>query len=242
MAIVDYIPAYQWSNTKWANLIKRKFGIPTPVALSMKGWDEYTEKYGNHIVMKLFDVLDEIQSVVFYPTHLYNKFASYVRNRFVHKTHYLKTNLDVGRYHEFEDRILHGMFNEFVNFIQMEKGYVPRKHLFDRGGSGERAMEYLNWEINECENPKQAEQARWELDAYNWWVYKRPYRPDPYEESGLTRYYEANGFFSQESANSELSQELGRMGRKCDEIQRFYHEEDTKWMIELIERRSNIWT
>jgi len=218
----------KWSETKCANFIKQKFGIPTPIALSYRGWDEYEEKYGNHIVMRFFDGLDKIQAILFYPKKLYDSIFYYLRNRFVRKTHFLKTNLEVGKYHNFDDRVLHGLFNEFVNYIEIEKSYVRR--------SLEKDMETFKWEIEQCDNERQSEQARWELDAYNWWLYERPNRPDPYDESGLSGNYKENGNKG-EPFDNELWSE---MDKKCDELIESYYKEDTKWMIELIERRSNI--
>lgn len=225
-----------WSDSNLAKKIKMKFGVPSPVAMEAKDWVEYHKKYDNYPIMKMFDILDDIQHIVNYPFKLWNNIITYIRNRFVHKLHYLDTKLPFGVYHGLETRLLHGAFNEFINYIEIEKGYNPPKHIFDKGNCPEKALIYLNWEINECENLPQSEHAKWELAAYNWWKFERPNRHDPYEVSGLNDYYEKNGFgFDFNPSFSELSE-------KCSNIEKEYFDEDTKWFIELIQKRQSLWT
>jgi len=102
---------------------------------------------------------------------------NYIKNRYFIKTHYLRTNLTPGRYYEFEYRVLNGIFNEFIYFMEVEK-YRNNQNI-------------LNLEITN------SQQDKWELDAYKWWKITRPQRPDPFNFSGLADYFDKrNGDYS----------------------------------------------
>jgi hypothetical protein len=47
----------------------------------------------------------------------------YIENRWIAKTHVLKTNLSPGEFHELDTRILHGLFTELVDFVEIDKAY-----------------------------------------------------------------------------------------------------------------------
>jgi len=92
----------------------------------------------------------------------------YLRNRFITQTHKLKTGLKTGAWHELETRILHGLFTELVNFVEIEKAHTQviwgnsevgkkyhlpwwrRVHWFrwDTWRCAEAGLDYLHWEIS----------------------------------------------------------------------------------------------
>jgi len=228
-----------WSGSNWAIKLKEKFNIPSPTALSSDDWRAYHEKYESHFIMKFLDQLDFIQEILHTPIDIYDNIFRYIRNRFVHKTHYINTRLEKGSYHEFEEKILHGLFNEFIDFIEKEKGFSKRRHVFDDGRDADAALKYLNWEIHECDNNPQAASAVWQLAAYNWWKFERPQRPDPYEKSGMTDYFDKD---RKENLSFLSDKKFNELSSVCDEIISQYHQEDTRLMIELINRRSEMWT
>src|SRR5690606_22954293 len=41
----------------------------------------------------------------------------------ISRTHVLQTGLAPGKWHEFDERLLHGMFNEFVDFVEIEAAW-----------------------------------------------------------------------------------------------------------------------
>jgi hypothetical protein len=47
----------------------------------------------------------------------------YIDNRFLTKTHVLSSSLSKGQWHEFEERVLHSMFDTFVDFIEIETAW-----------------------------------------------------------------------------------------------------------------------
>ena len=91
----------------------------------------------------------------------------YLRNRFITQPHKLKTGLKPGTWHELDTRLLHGLFTELVNFVEIEKAHTQviwakpevgkkyhlpwwrRIHWFrwDTWRSVEAGLDYLRWEI-----------------------------------------------------------------------------------------------
>jgi len=68
--------------------------------------------------------LSWLQNAVNWPNDRLNDVRYYLYNRFIAKTHYLRTGLEPGAYHEVDTRIMHGMFEELVDFIEVEKAWM----------------------------------------------------------------------------------------------------------------------
>jgi hypothetical protein len=214
-----------WSCTKLANLIR---GTNKPLAVTLEEWDiwkdnaETSHSFRYWVAEKL---LDKIQNLWLFPADLWHSVDVYFSNRFRTQTHILPTNLSVGQWHEFDQRLLHGMFTAFTNFIEDEQAGVS-------GRSPEAGVKHLIWashlkygdgdwvgEDHELyDKPThQAVAAKWQMAAYEWWKYQRPNRPDLWKDDKLT--YDER-----------------------DEIEKQRRAEDEKWMIELIQHRHELWT
>lgn len=234
-----------WSDSRFCKWILAKNNIPSPIALSEKEWENYHEKYDNLPASKFVNFLNKIQKILYYPIDKFHEIRIFLRNIFIYKLHYLKTNLPLGEYYDLEHRMLHGLFNEFVIYIEIEKASMNysyfKKHnikynLWFPNRSPEAGLDYLKWEIENSWGKEQKEQAQWELDAYNWWKYERPKRIDPYAET-YPKFQ--NGKIIQNIVNSKGWKDVVKT---CCELEEQYDEEDTKWLIELIKRRTKLWT
>jgi hypothetical protein len=64
--------------------------------------------------------LTKLQNFVNWPLDKWYDLRCYCSNRFKTKTHTLTSNLSVGQWHEFDDRILYCLFDEFINFVEIE--------------------------------------------------------------------------------------------------------------------------
>ena len=64
--------------------------------------------------------LDYIQDFIMYPIDKLYSVKYWVVNRFVTKTHALTSTLEKGKWWEFDDRILYCLFDELVNFVEVE--------------------------------------------------------------------------------------------------------------------------
>jgi hypothetical protein len=65
--------------------------------------------------------LDFLQNFVYWPLDLIRNIHHYLDNRWICKTHALTSNLKRGRWHEFDTRLLHALFDELVNFVEIEQ-------------------------------------------------------------------------------------------------------------------------
>ena len=231
-----------WSCSQFANLIR---GTIKPPAL---GWDEWevwrqeSEKKHPYRYWVAEKVLNFLQDIVNLPMDIYHTIKVYIRNRFVDKLHYLRTGLKPGEYYDLDHRILHGLFNELVIFVESEqahlmKAYPERKYKFINERCKQAGLDYLNWagqlKLDEdCgfdpddedygKPTAHAIDSQKILQLYNWWL-DRDYRVDPHD------------LFSKEKDGQYYYRKIGEMEDN-------YDKEDTEKLIELIQIRSSLWT
>lgn len=162
--------------------------------------------------------LDKLQKFIYFIPDKVHNIRYYINNRWIDKTHYLRTGLEPGRWHEFDERILHGLFSELVDFVEIEAAWhnvlwnsdATKKHsppwwrnwyrLWRSPASG---IDYFTWASKLVKNEdyglmpneegygaptEQAVTALKTLELYHWWTVTRPARPDPYEISGWSKY------------------------------------------------------
>ena len=224
----------RWTCSKLADIIR---GEKKPYALGGNEWEEWHEAAQKKHPTRYWIAetgLKKLQNIVYFPYDIYHTIKIYIRNRFIDKIHYLHTGLEPGQYYDLDYRILHGLFNELVDFIEVElagmNGYLERKKRFKfvKGRSIESGKDYLEWACNlkydedygiSPDDPDfgkitpQAENYRIIRDLYNWWKVTRPNRPEPYVD-----------------------------GEYDDSIEESYENEDTEMLISLIKVRGSLWT
>lgn len=234
---IDY-----WSCSKFADWIR---GTPKPYALEWKAWDTWHEEAEQKHPFRYWvaeNLLGYLQDFVNFPMDIYNSIEVYVRNRFIDKLHYLKTGLKPGRYYDLDYRIIHGLFNELVELVELDFAHraiwdKQKKYKFVNGRSVEAGLDYLNWasglrynkdygitkqDKHYNEPTDQAIAAQKTLELYHWWK-NRENRPDPYE------------LFTEEKDGKNYY-------RKINKMEDSYEKEDTKMLIELIKIRGSLWT
>ena len=231
-----------WSCSRFADWIR---GTNKPFALGLDEWDVWRKNIKKHSPFRYWlaeEGLDFLQDIANFPLDVYHTIEVYVRNRYIDKIHYLKTNLTPGQYYDLDWRILNGLFNELVIFVESEQAHLMKAHKdkrykFVKGRCREAGLDYLKWagqlKLNEDYgfNPDdedynkptaQAKDAVKILELYNWWL-DRDYRVDPYtiytKEKDGKYYY-----------------------RKIAKMEDDYDKEDTKMLIELVKIRSSLWT
>lgn len=138
-----------------------------------------------------------------------NDIRSYIRYRIFDKYHLIHTGLKPG-YQDCDTRLLHGMFNLLVDFVEIEKAWMHvvfddeamKKYnhpwwsfgwtRFKAFRDPQAGLAHLEWEmsldspnLSEYErSDNQAQTAREIAVLYDWWKNIRPQRPDVYEASG----------------------------------------------------------
>jgi hypothetical protein len=155
-----------WSCSKFADRIRGKNKLDAGTSKEWQEWQLQCER--DHpirywIAEEGLDILQKI--VMFIPDKIYSvKYA--LVNRFVTKTHTLTSKLPKYKWHEMDKRILHCLFDELVNFVEVELSSANfrfdeearEKHKVPFWGTGwfrtrtyrnrEAGLDYLNWAIN----------------------------------------------------------------------------------------------
>lgn len=249
-----------WSCTDFADWLR---GTGKPDSASADDWDNWGKKskVSHPIRHWLAEVgLDRIQDILYFPYDVYREIHSYIDNRYITKTHALTSNLKRGQYHEFEERLLHCMFHELVNFVEIEKAHMQvftdntgkwkKKFTLGEWRSAEAGIAYLEWEskltMDETwgiepsdksygKPPQQALNAIETLKLYRWWKNVRPTRKDPYDESGWNEY-------CKNAKNFKSTGESRKLLAKLQKLEDAYDEEDCQAMIRLIKLRKYLWT
>jgi hypothetical protein len=183
---------------------------------------------------------------------LYHTIDCYISNRWISKTHYLKTGFKPGGYYEFDEKIIHALFNELVDFVEKDLAHMgnfnsKEKYTFKNGRCVEAAYNYFKWAKNLKDTlpngkrvlSQQAKGSRKIKQLYEWWTKKRPNRPDPYEASGWSKVCELSSL-SDFSAKQQSKQNQAM--KKLTQIEDKYDNEDTAMLIELIKIRHHLWS
>lgn len=109
-----------WSCSKFADWLR---GTMKPEAETSEGWElwriEAEKKYPYRywLAEEGLDILQK--TVMFIPDKIYSAKYAFI-NRFVTRTHTLTSNLSGWKWHEMDKRMLHCMFDELVNFVEVE--------------------------------------------------------------------------------------------------------------------------
>lgn len=109
---------------KW--LRTKVFKIKKPVALGFGEWDDWyntlkkESPFGYFMTETLPDMLESIPKTFIDPFH---NIRYYIHNRWRTKTHAMTSKLEKGKWHEFETRLLHSMFDAYIDFIEIETAH-----------------------------------------------------------------------------------------------------------------------
>jgi hypothetical protein len=109
-----------WSCSKFADWIR---GTNKPISATSEGWRDWKNeaKLKHPIRYWIADeALDNIQDFINWPIDQLYEIKYWFNNRFVTKSHTLTSNLKKGSWYELDTRLLHCMFDELVNFIEIE--------------------------------------------------------------------------------------------------------------------------
>lgn len=245
---------HYWSCSKFADWVR---GDKKPLALTHEDWEVWreTQEKENSIRFYISDtLLDGVQNFLYFPSDLFWNIKCYIRNRYIDKIHYIKTGLKPGQYYDLDYRILHGLFNELVDFVETDLG-LKNQYLSEssprrvKSRSAEDGVEYLQWASalkfdEDYGVPKedeyygkptpQALSAIETLELYNWWK-NYPNRPDPMDTSGWSKICDQN---SDEVDKVEKQKAFD----KLQEIEDQQETEETEMLIRLIKVRKSLWT
>lgn len=113
-----------WSNSALAGWIR---GTPKPGSATMEGWDEWREQAQSSKPIRYWmaeEGLDYIQNFIWWPVDQLYSIKYYINNRWVTRTHALTAHprdIRPGAWHDVGQRILPCLFNELVDFVEIEQ-------------------------------------------------------------------------------------------------------------------------
>lgn len=264
---------HYWSCSPFAAWLRRVGGLPPlPAFASGTEWTAYRKQcraINPRLYWLIEEGLDGLQHWIYWPTNKLKDLGYYFRNRFAERLHYLPTRLPAGQYHDLSTRILHGLMESLVDFVEVEKawmthicdqdarqkyGYRPRR-WWRRLRCAQAGIDHLEWEatLDQIEedptqgiyrSEQQAVTAREILALYRWWKFERPERPDPHDISGYSALREESRPEHDDLSFLErpLSPEMKVALQKEWEIEASYDQEDQAMLIRLIKIRQGLWT
>ncbi len=256
------------SCSKLAEWSYDQVGVKKPDSATGDEWDAWNKETSTaHPYMFWINetLLDKIQNIYLIPKDIFDTFHTWFTYSYIKHTPIIDTHLKRGEFYGADELILHGMFSILVDFVECEKASMylwchddePRpwwmKSALTRWGqfrNPELGLKYLEWETNLGEDsPWQAEKAQEIINMYDWWKNIRPNRPDSYDESGLTAYYEEQDADKDVSAWSLFGKKTDEerdawkeLSDRENEIEKKYEDEDTMMLMKLIEIRRGLWT
>lgn len=209
-----------WGCSKFADWLR---GTEKPYAESGKGWKEWEEKAKSAHPIRYWiaeEGLDYLQKFIYWPVDKLYSVKYYVVNRWIDQSHALvahKKHIKPGQYQDFSYRILVCLFDELVDFVEIEKAYSNYRWDEEKQKgmkwwqvgrwrtrtwrSAEEGLAHLEWETeitdeewldeekkHEAKLTKQAEVAKEIIALYKWWTEVYPNRPDPMDVSGWSAY------------------------------------------------------
>ena len=115
-----------WGNSKLAKKLREWLNLPVPpVAATAEEWRDFNKSIkGNKLYWLTDDFLDKAQDVFMWPIDTLDSFSYWIYNRFIQPTHICKTDLEPGQWHESDEKIMHAMFTELVDFVECQKAWM----------------------------------------------------------------------------------------------------------------------
>jgi hypothetical protein len=233
LATINSMRIHYWTCSSFADWLR---GTKKPFCLGWDDWDDWHKKAKSAHPVRYYlaeDFLRTLQNIVYFPSDCVRRLRFWIYNRFVSKTHYLKTGLKPGCYHELDERIIHGLFNELNDFVEIELASLQasgdKKYNFRRGRCPAAGLDHLEWAsslvygkdmgVNKKDPlfgtpTPQAEASRTIRQLYDWWK-ERPNRIEPY---------------SIEDPKKSL------------QMEEKYYKEDDRMLAKLIKVRRSLWT
>ncbi len=244
-----------WSNTIFADFIRGTKKLTSGTGEEWENWEQKT-KNNNPIRYWITEYfLDSLQDVIYYPYDLYLTIYHYTKSRFIYQSTKLKANkkhLTPGTYHDYCEKILFCLFDELVDFVEIEcanmnMGSKPKeerkkvKYSLFKQRYPEEGIEYLTWaaSLNDygTHYTEQALAAQKVLELYYWWL-DRDNRPDVYEESGYDEYYKNSNNILDFVNNYD--DKLKSILKKVNELELKYLQEDQDKLHQLIDIRMHL--
>lgn len=264
-----------WSCSKFADWLR---GTEKPSAATGKGWKDWDAKAKAAHPVRFWiaeEGLDKLQKFIYWPVDRLYNLKYHIVNRWIDQSHALVAHakhIKPGQWRDLDYRILVCLFDELVDFVEIEKAYSNYRWNSEKQKgmrwwqvgrwrtrtwrSAEAGLDHLAWEMtltdeewiddkSQAKPTYQAETAREIVALYKWWTEVYPNRPDPMDASGWSNYCNNKrdrGIDLLEDDPEEDKWNTRSMHDKMREMEKAYEDEDTEMLIRLIKIRGSLWT
>ena len=113
-----------WSCSKFADWLR---GNPKGGAKTGKEWSNWRKEAESAHPLRYWIAevaLDWLQDFVTWPARQLHSIKYYINNRYITRTHTLTaSSLQKGQWHEFDTRVLYCLFDELVNYVEVEEAW-----------------------------------------------------------------------------------------------------------------------
>ena len=251
-----------WSDTKFANSIRKLFGIPVqPTSATFGGWENYRNesktisKFGYSLV----EFLDTIQDIVmFIPDKL--RGATYFISNIKNKTNVLKTNAPLGTWSDLCQKIPDALMLSVIDFIEVEafhnmvcygsdtkdpviidynsQSYIKRE-LFpmkiDSLTRGNYGLAWLDFQIASFAKNKR------DIDRHPYQKIKAAYLFARHEYFQFDAWELVNYDFDS-SKPFEITEEKSKAYEEIQKLETEFSEKVTKHCTNIVKYRDHLWT
>lgn len=209
-----------WSCSQFANWVR---GTDKPYALSGSDWKKWRKETKAKHPFRYWiadTLLNKIQNTLLWPRDKLYSLKYHIVNRWIDQTNALVAHpkhIKPGDYVDYGNRILYCLFDELVDFVEIETAYshirwdekkVKKKKWWQAGiwrlrthRDPKAGLAYLDWastltnadflpleDKHEAKPTGQAISAVEIIELYKWWTELRPARLDPYDVSGWSEH------------------------------------------------------
>lgn len=200
--------ASYWSNADWVykfkNETKRKFYTVDELFIELDK------------PRPMIDcVLDGMQDAIYMPLDFIYSINVFISNKYKTKTHLLTSNLHVGEWHEYSDRVSYVLGDSFINWMETEYCNSDKP-------SPEKMIEKHLWEVS----LKRDESMGVEVDSL---TYDTPTN----QATGAKKLFEIYQYFKYQRPS---------IVKYTDFDDPLLEELDTKYLNMIIENRMSMWT
>jgi len=115
--------ANYWSCSKFADWVR---GTPKIPSGTMEEWREWKKKARVKKIRYWLaeEGLEYLQDFLCWPVNRIKDVRRYIQNRWMTKSHALTSNLKRGEWHDLDSRLLNAIFDELVNFVEIEQAWM----------------------------------------------------------------------------------------------------------------------
>jgi len=243
--------------------LKKKLFPDMPDAATMEDWEVWKNSAKQHKVKWFFaeTVPDWFSFTFVYP---YERVVSKLKNKYIRKHNQINiTSLKNDEWYDTDTRMMHGMFQLLVDFVELEKAHMqiifgeenaPRYMRKAKYRSAEMGLKYLAWEseLGKDGGKDQSKRAKQVRDLYVWWKHDRPARIDLMDVKGDMD-VSTNEFYSDTNDDAISFTALDRkkdrepelfksVNKAYEDAEKSYNKEDEQMLIKLIKLRKHLWT